>query len=93
MDDDEDGNYETVMKVEDKIDGLIKKPVRIAPHVRRYTDSEGWAKHEANKLETAVFWRDIYDYKECSATEPTKCTKSKLYQDSQNFGNFMRGKA
>lgn len=93
LDDDEDGNYETVMKVEDKIDGLIKKPVRTAPHVRRYTDSEGWAKHEANKLETAVFWRDIYDYKECSATEPTKCTKSKLYQDSQNFGNFMGGKA
>lgn len=91
MDDDE-GSFETIMVIKDKIDGLLKKPVRVASHKRRYTVN-GWEKYYANKLETAVFWKDIYDYKECSATEPKKCTKSKLYQDSEKFGNFMGGKA
>lgn len=86
--DDDGSSFETIMVEQNDIDGFLKKPVRKSPHSSKTLASEfaGYNVWVENKLVTAVFWEDTFNYLNCTESPPSvplsnNCTSSRLYQN------------
>lgn len=91
----EDGKEKEMLTLQGNIDSFIKKPYGLGGHLRPLNSLE----NGRNRLEMAVFWKDTYNYLNCSgpgvdqskpfwvnvevAQLDRTCEKLKLYQDEE----------
>lgn len=97
---------DTIMDENYSVDSFLKEPARITSHSESFSQAAGFSGVSVdhvytNSLETTVFWKDIYNYLNCTtpkykdgdsgAVVPKKnCTSSRLYQDQVNhFSNVF----
>lgn len=85
-----------ILNKEFTVEQFLKKDARIISLMIKLHFMDMADSMHANSLETSAFWKDIYNYIECSPQEggndSKKCTKSTLYQKNEYFEKLF-GKA